>query len=190
MASSARRDPVRELALLVRGSRTGLEQPGRVPGRQRQRARPGARPRPSASSRRARLDDEELAPRIRRLLGRAGTATSSRTSSGVVSGRSRRPSAWGHRATWTDLGAELDVDLLLGELLADRTKKWVSFTTDQGVRDHHPEAPARGHRPAAAHPHRPRGVRRPRGPALPVAGRPRRLQLALARGHPSLADTC
>jgi len=33
----------------------------------------------------------------------------------------------GEGARWTELGAELDVDLLLGEVLADRTRRWVSF---------------------------------------------------------------
>jgi hypothetical protein len=37
------------------------------------------------------------------------------------------PSRLGQTALWTELGAELDVDLLLGDVLVDQTRKWVTF---------------------------------------------------------------
>jgi hypothetical protein len=78
-------------------------------------------------------DDEDVAPRIRQLLARARDHQVQQDL-----GRRRQRSLeaaerLGASATWTDLGAELDMDLLLGELLADRTKKWVAFTADHGA---------------------------------------------------------
>ena len=37
----------------------------------------------------------------------------------------------GQTARWTELGAELDVDLLLGEVLADRALRWVTFAGEK-----------------------------------------------------------
>ena len=45
-----------------------------------------------------------------------------------------RPAVKRETARWTDLGAALDTDLLLGELLADRTMKWVAFHEPAGFR--------------------------------------------------------
>jgi|GEM_PF-3057650 hypothetical protein len=127
MASSARRDPVRELALLVRAPEPGSNNLGGFladnAGELAQEL--GV----SASKLEAEriVDDEELAPRIRQLLERARNHH-------IVEhlGRRRQRSLeaarrLGSTARWTEVGAELDVDVLLGVLLADRTKKWVSF---------------------------------------------------------------
>ena len=79
-------------------------------------------------------DDEEVVSRIRQLLARA---RDQHVQQDLERRRQRSLEAaerLGATAVWTpDLGAQLDVDLLLGELLADRTKKWVAFTTDQAV---------------------------------------------------------
>jgi len=74
-------------------------------------------------------DDEEVVSRLRQLLARARD----RRVQDLERRRQRSLEAaerLGATAVWTpDLGAQLDVDLLLGELLADRTKKWIAFTT-------------------------------------------------------------
>jgi hypothetical protein len=73
------------------------------------------------------LDDEEVAPRIRQLLERAKDRHVQRD----LERRRERSLAAAHRlggtVRWTDFGAVLDVDILLGEVLADRGKKWLAF---------------------------------------------------------------
>jgi hypothetical protein len=73
------------------------------------------------------VDDEELAPRIRNLLERA---RNHHVQQDLERRRERSLAAaqrLGATVRWSCVGAELDVDLLLGEVLADRTKKWVRF---------------------------------------------------------------
>jgi hypothetical protein len=76
------------------------------------------------------LDDDELLPRIVQLLERA---RSRRVREDLDRRRERSVAAairLGQTVRWTELGAEFDVDLLLGDLLADRTRKWVSFESE------------------------------------------------------------
>ena len=94
-------------------------------------------------------DDEDVVQRIRQLLARA---RDQHVQQGLEQRRDRSLAAaerLGATARWTDLGAELDMDLLLGELLADRTKKWVAFTVD-----HDRETIIPRHLIAATAPHR------------------------------------
>jgi len=73
------------------------------------------------------VDDEELAPRIRQLLERA---RNHHIMEELERRRDRSLAAaerLGATARLTETGIVLDADLLLGELLADRTKKWVQF---------------------------------------------------------------
>jgi hypothetical protein len=76
------------------------------------------------------LDDEELLPRILRLLerarGRRARADGDRRRVRSIAAAIRL----GETARWTDVGAELDLDLLLGDVLACRVYKWISFETD------------------------------------------------------------
>jgi LmbE family N-acetylglucosaminyl deacetylase len=133
MTNSARRDPLRELALLVRAPEPGSSNLGEFladnAGELAQVL--GIDPRWLEASR--ATDDQEVVSRIRQLLARA---RDHRVQGDLERRRQRSLEAaerLGVTATWTDLGAELDVELLLGELLADRTKRWIAFTTDQAV---------------------------------------------------------
>jgi hypothetical protein len=133
MTSSARRDPLRELALLVRAPEPGSNNLGEyVANNATELAQAlGIDPRWLEAAR--ATDDEQVVSRIRQLLARA---RDHRVQQDLERRRQRSLEAaerLGVTATWTDLGAELDVDLLLGEVLADRTKRWVAFTTDQAV---------------------------------------------------------
>lgn len=133
MASSARRDPVRELALLVRVPEPGTTNLGEfVFANAEQLAQALAIDRTQLEAASV-FDDEEVAPRLRRLLDLARLRQIQQE---VDRRRARSLEAarrLGASVRWTDLGAELDVDLLLGELLADRTRKWVAFTTAEGT---------------------------------------------------------
>jgi hypothetical protein len=134
MASSARRDPLRELALLVRAPEPGSNNLGEyVADNAAELAQVlGIDPRWLEAAR--ATDDEEVVSRIRQLLARA-------RDHGVQQDLERRrqrsleaAQRLGATATWApDLGAELDVELLLGELLADRSKRWIAFTTAEAV---------------------------------------------------------
>jgi hypothetical protein len=132
MTSSARRDPLRELALLVRAPEPGSTNLGafladNASGLAQVLGVPAGNLQETST-----LDDEELAPRVRRLLGRHRDALLQQDLDRRRQRSLEAAERLGGAARWTDLGAELDVDLLLGELLADRTRKWVSFTTDEG----------------------------------------------------------
>lgn len=134
MTSSARRDPLRELALLVRAPEPGSSNLGEYlsdhSGELAQELSIDVRWLEAVRA----TDDEEVVSRIRQLLARA------RDRRGQLDLERRRQRSLeaaerlGATAVWTpDLGAQLDVELLLGELIADRTKKWVAFATDQAV---------------------------------------------------------
>ena len=132
MASPARRDPLRELALLVRAPEPGSNNLGEyVADNAAGLAQVlGIDPRWLEAAR--ATDDEEVVTRIRQLL--VG-ARDRQVQQDLERRRQRSIEAaerLGASSKWTDVGAELDVDLLLGELLADRTKKWVTFSTNEG----------------------------------------------------------
>jgi hypothetical protein len=134
MASSTRRDPVRELAQLVRTPEPGSSNLGEfVADNAVEVAQVLGMDARWLGAARA-TDDEEIAPRIRQLLQRARDR---HVQEDLERRRQRSLEAaerLGASARWTtDLGAELNVDLMLGELLADRTKKWVAFTTADAV---------------------------------------------------------
>jgi hypothetical protein len=127
MQSSARRDRVRELVQLARVPEPGTSNLGEfVAGHADELAQAlNADPHRLALAR--ALDDEELLPRIVQLLERA---RGRRVMEDLDRRRERSIAAavrLGQSARWNELGAELDVDLLLGDVLADRTRKWVTF---------------------------------------------------------------
>ncbi len=164
MTSSARRDPLRELALLARAPEPGTNNLGEyVADNASELAQVlGIDPRWLEAAR--ATDDEEVVSRIRQLLARA---RDQHVQQDLERRRQRSLEAaerLGATAVWTpDLGAQLDVDLLLGELLADRTKKWIAFTTDQAVATIIPRHLHCCHGTAPAYPRRPRVLVTARG---------------------------
>jgi hypothetical protein len=127
VASSARRDPVRELALLVRAPESGTTNLGEFVAHHADELAQALDADPHKLALARALDDEEVFPRIVQLLEQARRR---RVRDDLDRRRERSIAAairLGQSARWTDLGAELDVDLLLGEVLADQTRKWVSF---------------------------------------------------------------
>ena len=89
----------------------------------------------------------------------------------------------GATARWSDLGAELNVDLLLGELLADRTGKWVALEAPEVWKIIIPRHPRRRCGSPPPRSHRPGLLGRRQRAAPPVEGRSRRLQLVPASGR-------
>lgn len=132
MASSAQRDPMPGLALMLRATEPNSTNLGEYVATNA--AGLAQELGVSASKLEAEriVDDEELAPRIRQLLERAKNR---HVQQDLERRRERSLAAaqsLGTSARWTDVGAVLDVDLLLGELLADRTKRWVGFIEPNG----------------------------------------------------------
>ena len=134
MASSAQRDPVRALARLARAPEPGTTNLGEyVADNATELAQVLGIDHRWLEAARA-TDDEQVVDRIRGLLTRARDR---HVQQDLERRRQRSLEAaerLGATATWTpDLWAELDVDLLLGEVLADRTKRWIAFTTAEAV---------------------------------------------------------
>ncbi len=127
MTSRARRDPLGELARLARTPEPGANNLGEFLAINAGALVPmlGV----SEAELRGTCDrlDEELVPELRALLAR-------RRSREDHADRERRrcrslaaAERLGATARWSEQGAALDVDLLFGELLADRGVKFISF---------------------------------------------------------------
>jgi hypothetical protein len=128
MATSARRDPVRELAFLARAPPEpgSCNLGGFLADNAAELAQVLGVPPTELEAERV-VDDEELAPRIRQLLERA---RNHHIEEDLERRRQRSLAAaqkLGASVRWTAVGAELDVDVLLGELLAGRSMKWFAF---------------------------------------------------------------
>jgi len=127
MTSSARRDAVRELALLARAPEPGTSNLGEFVADHADELAQALDVDPHKLALGRALDDEELMPRILQLLERA---RGRKVREDLDRRRERSIAAairLGQSARWSELGAELDVDLLLGDVLADRTRRWLSF---------------------------------------------------------------
>jgi hypothetical protein len=75
----------------------------------------------------AALRDEDVAPGLRhRLEGMSRSVEEDRRARAAARG-ARAAATLGATARWTEYGAVLDVELLLRDVLADRTKKYIVF---------------------------------------------------------------
>jgi hypothetical protein len=130
MQGSARHDPARELALLVRAPEPGSHNLGEFVANHADDLAQILDADAHQLARARALDDEDFLPRILQLLQRARRRHTERD---LDRRRERSIAAavrLGQTVRWTELGAELDVELLLGDLLADRTRRWVAFEGD------------------------------------------------------------
>jgi hypothetical protein len=118
---------VRELALLVRAPEPGTSNLGEFVANHADELAQALDADPHKLALARALDDGEFLPHITRLLEQARR----RRGRDDLNRRRERSIAaairLGRSARWTELGAELDVDLLLGEVLADQIRKWVTF---------------------------------------------------------------
>jgi hypothetical protein len=127
MQGSARHDPARELALLVRAPEPGSHNLGEFVASHADALAQALDADPHQLALARALDDEDFLPRVLQLLQRARRRHTERD---FDRRRERSIAAavrLGQTVRWTELGAELDVDLLLGDLLSDRIRKWVTF---------------------------------------------------------------
>lgn len=123
-----RRDPLRELQQLLRAPEEGVANIGAFLFANAEELAPllGS----TAEDLRASVDmpDEVVAPRVRARLRRRRDIDQERKSVAEHELAMRAAATLGRTVRWTELGAVLDTDLLLGDVLADREKKYIAFT--------------------------------------------------------------
>lgn len=73
------------------------------------------------------LRDEDVAPKLRHRLEGMGRRAEDERRARFAERAARAGAMLGATARWTERGAVLDIDLLLRDALADRTKKYVAF---------------------------------------------------------------
>ena len=74
------------------------------------------------------MPDEVVAPRVRARLARRREHDQERERQEDAEVAGRAAAALGTTVRWTERGAVLDTDLLLRDVLADRDKKYITFT--------------------------------------------------------------
>jgi hypothetical protein len=134
MVNSARRDSVGELALMLRAPEPESRNLGAFAAAYAADLAPALGVDPKHLEALDAVLDETAAPRLRALVDRHRQEL-------VAADQDRRrqrsfeaAQRLGATVRWTEIGAELDVDLLLGEMLADRTKKWLAFDAQGALR--------------------------------------------------------
>ena len=75
----------------------------------------------------AALRDEDVAPGLRHRLEWISRAVEDKRRARAAERAARAAATLGATARWTEYGAVLDVELLLRDVLADRTKKYIAF---------------------------------------------------------------
>jgi hypothetical protein len=76
----------------------------------------------------ADMPDEVVVPRLRARLARRREMDRERAALEDTELAVRAATTLGRTVRWTERGAVLDTDLLLGDVLADREKKYIAFT--------------------------------------------------------------
>ena len=125
--TSVQRDPLRELALLLRAPEPGstnltshLTEHADVIGEELRIA-------PKYLRALEGQEDEHAAPRLRRWLETAEAAALESHHARRVERSVRAAGLLGDSVRWTELGGVLDIDTLFGDLLADKTRKYIVF---------------------------------------------------------------
>jgi hypothetical protein len=124
----ARRDPLRELVQLLRFPEEGACNLGAFLAEHADELAPALNTRPSDLRESADMTDEVVAPRLRARRDRMKETERERREAEDMDTSLHTAAALGGTARWTERGAVLDTDVLLGDLLiADRSKKYVAF---------------------------------------------------------------
>ena len=126
----ARRDPLRELVGLLRAPEAGAHNLGAFLSANAEDLAAALCSTAEDLRASADLPDEVVAPRLRARLGRRRELEQERKAQDDTEIAARAAAMLGRTVRWTEQGAVLDTELLLGDLLADRAKKYVSFTGD------------------------------------------------------------
>ena len=124
----SRRDPLRELQQLLRVPEEGAANIGAFLFEHAEQLASALGSSPEDLRASVNMPDEVVAPRLRARLGRRREVGQEKKALEDADVASRAATALGATVRWTEHGAVLDPDLLLGDVLADREKKYVAFT--------------------------------------------------------------
>jgi len=123
----SRRDPVRELQQLLRVPEEGAANIGAFLFDHAEALASALGSSPEDLRASEGMPDEVVAPRLRARLGRRREVDRERQALEDTELAMRAATVLGRTARWTEHGAVLDTDLLLGDVLADRQRKYIAF---------------------------------------------------------------
>jgi hypothetical protein len=123
----ARRDPLKELAQLLRVQEEGAANVGAFLAANADELAPALGSTPEDLRASVDLHDEVVAPRVRARLARRREMDQERKALEDAELAMRAATTLGRTVRWTEQGAVLDMDLLLDDVLADRSMKYIAF---------------------------------------------------------------
>ena len=121
-------DPLRELALLARTAEPGTTNLADYIASRAEELGPALHVTPKLLRRVAGHDDAKVAPRLRRWLERANSTLIEDRRARHIEASLRAAAFLGDTARWTTFGAIVQVDVLVGDLLADRGRRYIVFS--------------------------------------------------------------
>ncbi len=124
----SRRDPLRGLQQLLRVPEEGAANIGAFLFANAEQLAPALGSSPDDLRASADMPDEVVAPRVTARLARRRELDQERERQEDSEVALRAAASLGATVRWTEHGAVLDTDLLLGDVLADRRKKYIAFT--------------------------------------------------------------
>ena len=124
---------LRELFALVRTSEPGSNNIGEYLAANAEELAPFLNATPANLRSTAALRDEDVTPGLRHRLEGISRSVEDDRRTRSVDRAARGAITLGATARWTAQGAVLDVDVLLRDVLADRTKKYVAFEGAPGI---------------------------------------------------------
>jgi hypothetical protein len=122
------RDPLRELQQLLRVAEEGAHDLGAFLSTHAEELAPALGSSPDDLRAAAELPDEVVARRVKARLAARRELDQKQKAQDDAEVARRAASALGGTVRWTEQGAVLDVDLLLGDALADHSKRYIEFT--------------------------------------------------------------
>jgi hypothetical protein len=124
---------VKELALLLRSPEPDSTNLGEYLAANAEALAPFLHATPANLRSTAALRDEDVAPGLRQRLAGISRSVEEERRARSRERAARAAVTLGRSARWTERGAVLDVELLLRDLLADRTRKYITFTRVGGA---------------------------------------------------------
>src|SRR5271154_3438220 len=118
---------LKELALLVRSPEPDSTNLGDYLASNAEALAPFLNATPANLRSTAALRDEDVAPELRHRLEWISRSVEENRRARAAERAARAAAALGATARWTEYGAVLDVELLLRDALADRTRKYIVF---------------------------------------------------------------
>jgi len=118
---------LRELFALVRTSEPGSNNIGEYLAANAEELAPFLHATPANLRSASALRDEDVAPKLRHHLEGISRGAEEERRARLGDRAARGAATLGATARWTEQGAVLEVDLLLRDVLADRTKKYIVF---------------------------------------------------------------